>query len=52
MARYGGLTVQAHLTSMLSLPAASNVYDPSGPLLTDDGTWHTWEGAHRYSPDS
>ena len=22
---------------------AANVYDPSGPLLADDGTWHQWE---------
>jgi hypothetical protein len=28
---------------------AGNVYDPSGPLLDKDGTWHTWEDAGAWS---
>eukprot|EP01047_Picozoa_sp_COSAG01_P054467 COSAG01_NODE_5953_length_3931_cov_21.491141_4_plen_234_part_00 len=28
---------------------ANNVYDPSGPLLDEAGTWHTWEDAGAWS---
>ena len=28
---------------------AGNVYDPSGPLIAEDGTFHTWEDAGAWS---
>lgn len=28
---------------------AGNVYDPSGPILDQSGTWHTWEDAGGWS---
>ena len=28
---------------------APNVYDPSGPLLDEQGNWHTWEDAGAWS---